>query len=258
MAAGRSCVDTSDAWTFAGLIGLGAGAGVLSTLFGIGGGILIVPGLVYVGHVGFGPATAISLMAMMAHPPVGVYQHARRGAVDWPLAIRLAAGGAVGVAAGILVIPHVPVPWLKLLFGLVLLGAAWRLVARLPATQPAPPGPLFVAALGGFAGFISRLLGVGGGLVTVPVMALGGTPMHTAVGSSLVPVFTNAVLASAVSLQGGAPWQPAIPIALGALGSVTLGTWAAHGLDARPLARLFAAALTVVALYIGGTSHAFW
>ncbi len=251
-------MDATDPATFAALVGLGLGAGFLSTLFGIGGGVLAVPVLVYGMGVDFRVATATALMGMLLHPPLGVYQHARRGAVDWRLGVLLAAGGAVGVAAGIILEPHVPVPWLKLLFACVLLTAAWRLTAVLPALQPAAPTRAFVLALGLLAGLASRLFGIGGGLVTVPILALLGTAMHTAIGSSLVPIFTNAALASAVNLRAGVDWHPAVPLALGAVCAATFGTAAAHGLKADPLKRLFAAALTVAALYIGITSHAFW
>lgn len=251
-------METSDPATLSGLVALGAAAGFLSTLFGIGGGVLIVPVLVYVAGLDFPTATAVSLMAMLAHPPLGVYQHARRGAVNWRLALLLAVGGAVGVAAGIILAPHVPIPWLKLLFAVVMLAAAWRLVARPAATAPAAATASTLLALGVVAGLVSRLLGVGGGLVTVPVLVLLGNAVHTAVGSSLVAVFTNAALASAVSLQAGADWHPAAPIAFGAVCAATFGTRAAHRLDAKPLSRLFAAALTVAAIYIGVTSRAFW
>ncbi len=243
--------------TFAGLASLGMGAGFLSTLFGIGGGVLIVPALVYVAGVDFRVATAISLAAMLAHPPLGVWQHARRDAVDWRLGPLLAVGGLVGVAAGIVLAPNLPVPSLKLLFAVVMLGAAWRLVAHMPHDEARTPGTPLVVALGVVAGAASRLLGIGGGIISVPVLAIVGVSMHTAVGSSLVAVFTNAAIASAVSLSAGLDWRPAVPLAIGAVAAATFGTRAAHGLKARPLAQLFAAALALAAIYIAATSGVF-
>ncbi|MES2153972.1 MAG: sulfite exporter TauE/SafE family protein [bacterium] len=247
-------MDPAQPSTFAGLVALGAGAGFLSTLFGIGGGVVIVPVLVYGLGVDFHVATATSLAAMLAHPPLGVYQHARRGAVDWRLAGLLVAGGAVGVPAGIVIEGHVGTSWLKFLFALIMVGAAWRLVAKPPRVHEEPHPALGVVALGVVAGAASRLFGIGGGLVSVPMLAFLGTRMHAAVGSSLVAVFTNAALASAVSLSKGLDWHPAVPIALGAVCAATFGTRAAHGLRAQPLARLFAAALTLAAIYVAATS----
>lgn len=251
-------MDPRDPVTFAGLVLLGSGAGFLSTLFGIGGGVLVVPVLVYFAGVDFGTAASISLMSMMVHPLLGAYQHSRRGAVRWRLGSMLALGGGLGVLVGWVLATHLEVNVVKFLFALVLLGAAWRLMARLPEGQPSILGDSAMWCIGFVAGVPSRLFGIGGGLVTVPILALEGVPMHVAVGSSLVPVFTNAAVASALSLHAGVDWRPAIPITIGAVAAATYGTRLAHRLDARPLRNLFAAALALAALYIGTTSRAFW
>lgn len=247
-------MDASDPATFAGLAALGAGAGFLSALFGIGGGVLIVPVLVYGAGVELAVATSTALMSMLVHPVLGVYQHNRRGAVDWRIGSLMAAGGALGVAIGLLLLTWLTDAVLKLLFALLLLAAAWRLVVRLPVGPPTQAGTWFLNALGLVAGVASRLFGIGGGLVTVPVLALAGTSMHVAVGSSLVPVFTNAVLASAMSLHAGIDWRPAVPITIGAVAAATFGTRVAHRLDPAPLRRLFAVALGLAAIYIAATS----
>lgn len=242
----------------AGLALTGVLVGVLSALFGIGGGILMVPVLHYIGGLPFATATALSLAAIAVQSPTGVWQHARRGAVDWRLAWPLVAGGAGGVALGILLQPHTPVPWLKVLLALLMGLAAWRLVARAPAPSQDPvragPGIAFALALGLLAGVVSKLLGIGGGLLTVPVLAMAGVPVHVAVGSSLVPVFSNAAFATAAALAGGLDWWPAVPLAVGALCGVPLGARAAHALDARGLSRVFAGGLVLAALYVGLTS----
>lgn len=236
------------------LLLVGAGAGFLSTLFGIGGGLVMVPLLHYGAGVPFADATALSLLAMAFQVPGGVYQHARRGAVDWRLGALLAGGGTLGVVAGIQLQPRIPVPWLKLLFALLMLLAAYRMVQ--PAPRPRLEGhhPVLVAGLGVVAGTASRLLGIGGGLVTVPTLALMGIPIHVAVGSSLVAVFTNAALASSVNLAAGIGWQPAVPLTVGALLLSPLGARAAHGLADSGLRKAFAVALALAALYVGTTS----
>lgn len=251
-----------------GLALVGLLVGVVSSLFGIGGGILMVPVLHYVGKIEFHVATALSLLVIAVQSPTGVWQHARRAAVDWRVATALVAGGVIGVGGGILVEPHAPVAGLKLLFAVLMALAAWRLVAHLPVAAPAVgpagatatvsgPGLPFLLGLGFLAGFVSKLLGIGGGLLTVPVLTMAGVPVHVAVGSSLVPVFSNAAFATAESLAGGFPWHPAIPLALGALCGVPAGAAIAHRLDARGLSRVFAGGLVVAALYIGLTSGAF-
>lgn len=240
-----------------GLLAVGLLAGAVSALFGVGGGFVMVPMLHYVGGVEWHLATALSLVAIAVQSPSGVWQHARRGAVDWRLAVPMSIGGIAGVACGVLLEPHIGVPWLKLLFAVLMLLAAWRMAVQAKAIEGAAPGRLglpSLLALGLLSGTIGKLLGIGGGLLTVPVLALAGIPVHVAVGSSLAPVFTNAALASGEALASGLAWQPAVPLALGALVGVPAGAKAAHALDEQGLRRVFAIGLVVGALYVGFTS----
>jgi uncharacterized membrane protein YfcA len=234
-----------------GLLAAGLLAGFLSTLFGIGGGLVMVPMLAYGLHYDFVTATALSLLAMSVQTPWGVYQHHRRGAVDWRLGWILAAGGVPGVLFGVWLQPRLSVPGLKLLFAVVMLLAAVRLWM-----QPVKPGAdagmptAGVFGLGAGAGLVSRLLGIGGGLVTVPVLAITGTPMHKAVASSLVAVSTNAMLAAILLIGAGVDWKPAVALTLGALAASPLGTALAHSLKGDWLRRAFALPLVAGALYI--------
>ncbi len=240
-----------------GLLLIGLAAGVISSLFGVGGGILIVPALHYLLGVEFRLATVISLTAIALQAPVGVFQHAKRGAVSWRLGLGLALGGAAGVLLGVWLQPRTPVMGLKLLLAALMILAAWRMVAAAPRPRTDHPAHALVVGLGGLAGTASRLLGIGGGLVTVPVLALLGTPMHHAVGSSLVPVFTNSALAAAIALAVGFDPVPAIWVGLGAVPGAILGVQLAHQLKDGGLRLLFAAALAVAAVAITATSGAF-
>jgi uncharacterized protein len=235
------------------LAAVGACAGLASTLFGIGGGIVMVPMLVYGLGLGFREATAVSLLAMAVPVPTGVWLHARRGAVDWGLAARMAVGGAAGVAAGAWLQPRLPVPTLKLMFAGLMLLAAFRMVRPL-APREGAPHPAYVVGAGAVAGVASKLFGIGGGLLTVPLLVLAGTPILAAVGSSLVPVFSNAALASAQALAAGLDWAPAVPLAIGAVATMPLGTRLAHRAGAPALKRAFAGLLAAAALYVAWTS----
>ena len=249
--------------TLLGLLAAGGLAGVLSALFGIGGGIVLVPVLHYLLGFGWVEATQLSLVAIMVQSPTGVWQHARRGAVHWRVALPLALAGLVGVLIGAALQPHLATAWLKVLFATLMLLAALRLAvpqaqqAQLTATATARRlGPVGLYVLGLFAGVIAKLLGIGGGLVTVPVLTLTGLPVHLAVGSSLVPVFTNAAVASGQAFAQGLDWLPAVPLALGALAGVPFGARMAHALKEQGLRRAFAAGLVAAALYLGLTSGA--
>lgn len=239
------------------LLAIGLAAGVVSSLFGVGGGILIVPALHYGLGVEFRLATVTSLAAIAIQAPIGVLQHAKKGAVSWRLGIGLAVGGALGVAVGILLQPRTPVAGLKAGLAALMILAAWRMVAAPPKPHARNPAAPLVVALGAVAGVASRLLGIGGGLVTVPVLALAGTPMHQAVASSLVPVFTNSLLAASVAIAIGFDPVPALWVGAGAIPGAILGVKAAHALNAARLKQVFAAALGLAALFIGATSGAF-
>jgi uncharacterized membrane protein YfcA len=244
-----------------GLLAAGGLAGVLSALFGIGGGIVLVPVLHYLLGFGWVEATQLSLVAIMVQSPTGVWQHARRGAVDWKVALPLALAGLVGVFLGAALQPHLATAWLKVLFAALMLLAALRLALPKAHLEPSAAarrlGPVGLSALGLFAGVIAKLLGIGGGLVTVPVLTLTGLPVHLAVGSSLVPVFTNAAVASSQAFAQGLDWLPAVPLALGALAGVPFGARMAHAMKEQGLRRVFAGGLVAAAFYIGLTSGAY-
>lgn len=82
------------------LAGLGAGVGLLSGFFGIGGGFLIVPGLMLAADMDLKEATGASLIAVLAFGLASAVSYAWSGLVDWPVALLLIAGGAAGTMAG--------------------------------------------------------------------------------------------------------------------------------------------------------------
>lgn len=233
------------------LLVAGLAAGFLATLLGIGGGVLMVPLL----HYGFGrtfpEATAISLAAMILPSLNGVRLHAKRGALDLRLGGILAASGLFGVLAGAWLQPRLATDALKLLFSFVMAFAGWRLWVQITIPRVAPAHPAGIAGIGLGAGLISRLVGIGGGLVTGPALSLMGIPIHVAVASGLVAVFTNAVVATGVQAATGTiDWMAAGLLALGALAAGPLGTRTAHALSAKRLGRVFAVALWLAAVGI--------
>lgn len=230
---------------FAALL-VGLLAGIISGLLGVGGGIILTPYLHYIDNRPWSESIALSLFVIAIQSPVGVWRHARKGAVGWRIAAPLAITGAAGVWLGDLALPHMPVPSLKLLFAGVLGFAAWRLGRRVTGNAPAWIG----WPVGAAAGFISRILGIGGGVVTVPALGLAGVATHVAIGTSLVAVFTNAALVSGASLARGLDVAPAIWLAAGALVGSVVGVRAAHALPEQRLRRVVGVALVVVALLV--------
>lgn len=226
-------------------LGMGLLAGVVSGLLGVGGGIVLTPFLHYVGGRSWSDSVALSLFVIALQSPMGVWRHAKKGAVDWRLAGLLAVAGVVGVALGDRALTHLTVPALKAFFAGLMLFAAWRLGGGAVRAASTARWPALPIGLG--AGFVSRILGVGGGVLTVPTLSLLGTPAHVAVGTSLVAVFTNAAIASGANLARGLAWTDGIVLAAGAIAGSVLGVRAAHALPEKRLRRVVAVALTLVA-----------
>ncbi len=227
---------------------VGLAAGIVSGLLGVGGGIVLTPVLHYGMGLPFLDAVALSLCVIAIQSPIGVWRHARKDAVDWRIGGWLIAGGVLGVVMGALAIRAMPVALLKVAFGVLLGVAAFRLVqARRPTMQLRM---LEVPIIGVLAGFISRLLGVGGGIITVPALSLRGVAVHTAVGTSLVPVFTNAALATGINLAEGLEWMRGIALAIGAIAGSIVGVKAAHALPEDRLKRVVAGGMVLAGLAI--------
>ena len=110
-------------------LGLGAAAGVLSGLFGVGGGILFVPTLVALG-LGQVEASATSLLAIVPTAGVGIWRQSRYGNLRLRPAIVLGVASIAGVEGGVRVATSIPEHVLRKLFGLLLLAVAAQLVVK--------------------------------------------------------------------------------------------------------------------------------
>ena len=117
------------AWTIALGLSLGLVAGVLSGLFGVGGGILFVPVLVALG-LGQVEASATSLLAIVPTAGVGIWRQARYGNLRVKPALVLGVASLAGVEAGVQLATALPEHILRKLFGVLLLGVAAQLAVR--------------------------------------------------------------------------------------------------------------------------------
>jgi len=250
------------------LLVLGAFAGVIAGLLGVGGGIVLVPGFFFVfEHLGYGGpqlmqvCLATSLATIIVTSVRSVLSHHRRGAVDWAVlrGWSLYIGG--GAVVGMLVAASLRSATLQLIFGVLALLAGlymafgrsdWRLGAQMPT------GGLR-AGIGTVMGFFSVLMGIGGGTFGVPVMSLYSLAIHRAVATAAGFGLIIAVPSVVGFLLMDVPVSP--PYTLGAVNvpafaviismtllTAPLGVKLAHRTDAAPLKRLFALFITVVAL----------
>jgi uncharacterized membrane protein YfcA len=110
-------------------LALGLGAGVMSGLFGVGGGILFVPTLVALG-LGQVEAAATSLLAIVPTASVGAWRQARYGNLQVKPAVVLGVASIVGVEAGVLAATSLPERDLRRLFGVLLIAVAAQLAWR--------------------------------------------------------------------------------------------------------------------------------
>ena len=172
---------------------LGLLSGFLAGLLGIGGGLIIVPGLlVLFPYQGLAAAMithsaiATSLATVVVTSAVAAYSHHRHGAVDWSIFRKMAPGLLGGAVVGATVTVHLPGETLRVTFGLFALMAAVQMGFRLqPAAShghlPAAPALVVITIV---IGMMSTLVGVGGGILTVPFLRWSNVIMRRNVATS--------------------------------------------------------------------------
>lgn len=235
------------------LLVIGAAAGALGALLGVGGGVILVPALVFLGALPFPQAVGTSLVCVVATSVAGSAVQFSRDRVDLLAAVALQFYAVLGAVTAGLLAPNVPTAALYLAFALLLLVAAWRTWPRARLTAPgrtrrvpavAGPG----GALGG--GAIASLLGVGGGIVFTPLLHLVlGHDFHRAAATSVYLIGVTAGSGALVYLARGDVSLPiAAPTILGVLAGATLAARASHRLDAAWLKRGFALLLVYVSV----------
>jgi uncharacterized protein len=230
--------------------------GVLLGLIGGGGSILTVPILVYVLGQDVHEATATSLVIVGVTSLVGAVPHARAGRVSSATALFFGGAGIAGAYVGTVLNRLVSGPVLLLLFGVLMLVVAARmLLGRTPDEAAAAETGMCgfrwpVLAAGLVVGVMTGFFGVGGGFLIVPALVLIlGFPMRVAVGTSLVIIAINSASGVVAQLGSGAIdlGVAMLFIAGGVVGSLVGGRLAGRVDDAL-LSRAFAGLVVVVGL----------
>ncbi|AZD32435.1 sulfite exporter TauE/SafE family protein [Pseudomonas chlororaphis] len=246
---------------------LGACAGVLAGLFGVGGGIIIVPVLVFSFTLqGFDPsilthlAVGTSLATIIFTSVNAVREHQRRGAVRWPIFAWMSLGILLGAGVGALTAEAISGPNLQKIIGVFALVVALQMTLDLrPKASRDVPGKLGLTLAGSVIGWASAIFGIGGGSLTVPFLTWRSVPMQQAVATSSACGLPIAV-ASAISFMILGWHDPSLPahslgfvylpallgIALTSMVFARFGARLAHRLSPRLLKRLFAGLLFVV------------
>lgn len=235
---------------------VGFGAGVLSGLFGVGGGIAMTPGLTAVAGIAPILAVATPLPVILPTAAVGAFTYHRAGEVDIRAAAWISLTGSVASAAGAL-LTEVVNPRLLLVATAALLG--WQSLQILrgrsrATTAEEHPIPAWALALVGVAaGLLSGLLGIGGGLVMVPALAgMLGVPLKRALGTSLVAVVVLVIPGTIVhAALGNIDWAAALFLVIGSLPGARLGATIALGAKERTLRLMVGSFLALVAVVYG-------
>ena len=238
---------------------IGLVAGLLSGMFGVGGGIIIVPALVLTLQMAQKRASNTSLAVIVPVAVVGVISYAAGGHLDpsaWVPGLILGAGGVAGSFIGAKLLPKVPVPALQLGFAAMLVVAIISLFLVIPSRgEPFPLSPAAViglVVLGLAVGILSKLLGVGGGIIIVPtLLLLFGVSDLLARATSLIAMVPTAVAGTIDSIRSRqADFVAAAVVAAGAVLTPPVGAWLAQSVDPLTGNILFAVFLAAVAVQL--------
>lgn len=225
-------------------------------MVGGGGAVLAVPALVYAVGLGVHEATTVSLAVVGAAAATGAVGQHRRGAVCWSSAGWLSAAAAVGGVAGAFANRAVGGATLLLIFSVVMVMAARATWQRASATAAVPQGcpeaaPLALITAGAGIGFLTGLVGVGGGFVIVPALVIGlSFGMREAMATSMAVVAMVSATGLLAHLATGSGLDVPITLAMGATAVIgaLAGPRLADHVPTRLLGRSFAVLVVLVAV----------
>ena len=248
-------------------LGLGLIAGLLAGLLGVGGGIVIVPMLVfmftwqklpapYIQHLALGTSLATIVVTSCA----SVRAHHAHQAVNWQVFRRITPGIVIGTLLGSWVAAQLSTPFLKGFFiCFTYYVAAQMLLDIRPKPNRQLPGRAGLSLVGGGIGVISSLVGIGGGSMSVPFLTWCNVKMHNAIGTSAAIGFPIALsgaigyVANGLTVRGLPPYSvgfvylPAfIGIATASFCTAPLGARLAHRLPVSRLKKIFALLLLII------------
>ncbi|MEW6990056.1 sulfite exporter TauE/SafE family protein [Colwelliaceae bacterium 6441] len=248
---------------------LGCLAGFLAGLLGIGGGLVIVPALVYLlPSLGFSVevvmpvAIATSLASIVFTSASGTFAHHKNKNIPWALAKQLMIMIAVGALLGAYIADSLSSEFLTYIFAIAvsLLASYMLLSIRIQKSKPLPSHWL-IKTIGLGTGYISSLMGIAGGAILVPVLTYYSLSMRQAIGTATVCGFVVALFGAAGFIITGLDHDdlPAwslgyvyLPALLGIITTSSLfapyGVKMAEKLPVRYLKRIFSGFLILVAI----------
>lgn len=231
------------------LLAIGAIGGLFAGLFGVGGGFIMVPLMMSWLRFDQRRASATSLLAIIPPAALSASLYGARGEIDLIAAAVIAIGAVIGTPLGALLLRRISLAWLKWLFIAGLVASALRLIIVSPEREGMIDYSVSIViglvALGLVMGLIAGLLGVGGGIVAVPVLiALFGVGDLLAKGVSLLAMIPGAIVGSVPNVRGRlVHWPDALMIGTMAAAMSLVGVWLAFLIPSDVSGWLFAALL---------------
>lgn len=252
-------------------LAIGALAGFMAGIFGIGGGVIIVPILYLVfSQIGYGPeiivhlALGTSLATIIVTSTSSLIAHHKKGGVIWPVFRNLAPGMAIGSFMGAGVAGLLTGATLQLIIGAFLVWVAYRMFAGKQAQNQGAdlPSTAWQVGAGAGIGVASAIFGIGGGSLTVPYLSRCGVVMQKAVGTSAACGLPIAIAGALGFIFFGMKDQVNIPNAIGfvhiyaflgisvmSFFTAKLGAKAAHSLSPVMLKKCFSVLLFAVGCF---------
>lgn len=249
---------------------IGGFAGIVAGLLGVGGGIILVPAFFFAfSSLGYNTpelmqiCLATSLATIVVTSVRSVMAHNRKGAVDWQILKSWGPGIALGAALGVVAASGLRNEVLMSIFGVLGLCVGLYLAFGRPEWRLGDemPGGVARAVVSPLVGFLSVLMGIGGGSFGVPLMTLYGKPIHRAVATAAgfgVIIAVPSVLGFLL-VGGGTEGRP--PYTVGQVNLIAFvvivamtmitapwGVRLAHAMDPKPLKRIFAVFIMIMAL----------
>ncbi len=203
------------------LIPLGFAAGLLGSIIGLGGGIIIVPVLTF---FGFSPALAASnsIFAVFSNAIASSISYAKQRRIEYSIGLKLGLLSIPGTVVGALISSEITPSIFKILFALILISASIYVFSKRKIEQKNYnlSKQIMILAIGVsfFAGIISGLFGVGGGIIFVPLMvvAMGLSMKNAAPTSQFILLFASGSALVTHTLLGHPDFYQALLLAIGA------------------------------------------
>lgn len=221
--------------------------GFLSAIFGIGGGFLIVPVLSLLGldiHHAIGTSSAAIIFSSFS----AIIEYRKQGRINYRIGIMLALPSIFGAYSGAWITKFLNSSYLELMFGILLLAIAIRIWKQKIEVKEIHPNYILISIAGFFTGMLSGLLGIGGGIINVPIFSCLGLSIHSAIATSSFVIFFTSMASSIKHYSlGNVNFIWLIFLIPGLAAGAQIGAKVAKKIKARNLKNIFSIPLFILA-----------